>query len=202
MKDRITSWNLKSKYDLDAFPANPKSTGQGGSAPTWAARLIFAAPNQNVNLCRFTCFLNSLPPTIYSLFPFLKSPNMFKSLLRRRNVAILTGATGGGVVYYYFRNGNAAYGDPKTVEDTKRYSAPTPWTPPSRNETLERLKVSSKNKDGVFDLLVIGGGATGAGVALDAATRGLRVALVEQNDFSSGMCVSGTSPRASLWSRT
>ncbi len=37
-----------------------------------------------------------------------------------------------------------------------------------------------------FDLLVIGGGATGCGIALDAATRGLRVALVEQNDFSSG----------------
>ncbi|UCH28010.1 MAG: FAD-dependent oxidoreductase [Trueperaceae bacterium] len=37
-----------------------------------------------------------------------------------------------------------------------------------------------------FDLLVIGGGATGAGVALDAATRGVRVALVERDDFSSG----------------
>jgi glycerol-3-phosphate dehydrogenase len=124
---------------------------------------------------------------------------MFKSLLRRRNIAILTGATGGGVVYYYFRNTNS---DPKFVEDTKRYSAPSPWTPPSRSETLERLKVSSKNKDEVFDLLVIGGGATGAGVALDAATRGLRVALVEQNDFSSGMFMSPTSQRASPWSRT
>lgn len=37
-----------------------------------------------------------------------------------------------------------------------------------------------------FDLLVIGGGATGAGVALDAATRGLSVALVERDDFASG----------------
>jgi glycerol-3-phosphate dehydrogenase len=40
--------------------------------------------------------------------------------------------------------------------------------------------------DGEFDMLVIGGGATGAGVALDAATRGLRVALVERDDFASG----------------
>jgi glycerol-3-phosphate dehydrogenase len=39
---------------------------------------------------------------------------------------------------------------------------------------------------GRFDLLVIGGGATGAGVALDAATRGLSVALVERDDFSVG----------------
>ena len=37
-----------------------------------------------------------------------------------------------------------------------------------------------------FDVLVIGGGITGAGVALDAATRGYSVALVERNDFASG----------------
>jgi glycerol-3-phosphate dehydrogenase len=37
-----------------------------------------------------------------------------------------------------------------------------------------------------FDLLVIGGGITGAGVALDAAARGLTVALVERDDFASG----------------
>src|SRR4051794_39010171 len=37
-----------------------------------------------------------------------------------------------------------------------------------------------------FDVLVVGGGITGAGVALDAATRGYSVALVEKADFSSG----------------
>lgn len=37
-----------------------------------------------------------------------------------------------------------------------------------------------------LDVLVVGGGVTGAGVALDAVTRGLRVALVEQRDFASG----------------
>lgn len=37
-----------------------------------------------------------------------------------------------------------------------------------------------------FDVLVIGGGITGAGVALDAASRGLRTALVERGDFASG----------------
>lgn len=40
--------------------------------------------------------------------------------------------------------------------------------------------------DEEYDLLVIGGGATGTGVALDAATRGLKVALVERDDFASG----------------
>ncbi|HPH29113.1 MAG TPA: glycerol-3-phosphate dehydrogenase/oxidase [Pseudomonadota bacterium] len=38
----------------------------------------------------------------------------------------------------------------------------------------------------VFDLLVIGGGITGAGIARDAALRGLKVALVEKNDFAAG----------------
>lgn len=37
-----------------------------------------------------------------------------------------------------------------------------------------------------YDLLIIGGGATGTGIALDAATRGLKVALVERDDFASG----------------
>lgn len=51
----------------------------------------------------------------------------------------------------------------------------------SRTEKLQRLKDGS-----LFDLLVIGGGATGCGVALDAASRGLKVALVEKNDFAEG----------------
>lgn len=38
-----------------------------------------------------------------------------------------------------------------------------------------------------YSQLFIGGGATGAGIALDAATRGLKVALVEKDDFASGM---------------
>src|SRR5438270_8035986 len=37
-----------------------------------------------------------------------------------------------------------------------------------------------------FDVLVIGGGVTGAGVALDAVARGYKVALVEKADFASG----------------
>ncbi|MFA5814739.1 MAG: glycerol-3-phosphate dehydrogenase/oxidase [Bacteroidales bacterium] len=37
-----------------------------------------------------------------------------------------------------------------------------------------------------WDLLIIGGGITGAGIALDAASRGIKTALVEKNDFASG----------------
>ena len=41
-------------------------------------------------------------------------------------------------------------------------------------------------REEVFDVVVIGGGATGAGAALDAASRGLSVALLEARDFASG----------------
>ena len=44
-----------------------------------------------------------------------------------------------------------------------------------------------------FDVLVIGGGITGVGIALDAAARGLSVALVEKDDFAAG--TSGRSSR-------
>jgi glycerol-3-phosphate dehydrogenase len=41
-------------------------------------------------------------------------------------------------------------------------------------------------RDEAFDLVIIGGGITGAGVALDAALRGFRVALIDKGDFASG----------------
>jgi glycerol-3-phosphate dehydrogenase len=51
---------------------------------------------------------------------------------------------------------------------------------------LDRAASLRQLGDDAFDVLVIGGGITGAGVALDAATRGLRTALVERDDFASG----------------
>ncbi|MBO0860819.1 MAG: glycerol-3-phosphate dehydrogenase/oxidase [Chloracidobacterium sp.] len=50
----------------------------------------------------------------------------------------------------------------------------------AREEALSRFA------EEIFDVLIIGGGITGAGLALDAATRGLRVALVEKRDFAAG----------------
>ncbi|GBB94466.1 hypothetical protein RclHR1_02360024 [Rhizophagus clarus] len=61
----------------------------------------------------------------------------------------------------------------------------TLWTPPSRKEMLNMLN-NAENNEPPFDILIIGGGATGSGTALDAATRGLKVALVERDDFASG----------------
>lgn len=50
----------------------------------------------------------------------------------------------------------------------------------TRNQNIEKLKSQH------FDLVIIGGGINGAGIARDASMRGLKVALVEQSDFASG----------------
>jgi glycerol-3-phosphate dehydrogenase len=51
---------------------------------------------------------------------------------------------------------------------------------------IDRSQIISKIKDDEFDLVIIGGGITGAGIALDASSRGMKVALVEKDDFASG----------------
>ena len=51
---------------------------------------------------------------------------------------------------------------------------------------LDRAQALSALAEEVFDVVVVGGGITGAGVALDAATRGYSVALVEKRDFAAG----------------
>jgi glycerol-3-phosphate dehydrogenase len=55
-----------------------------------------------------------------------------------------------------------------------------PVHPMNRDEALRQLAETT------FDVVVVGGGITGAGCALDAASRGLRTALVERDDFASG----------------
>ncbi len=54
----------------------------------------------------------------------------------------------------------------------------SPWD--ARGRQIERLAAE------VFDVLVVGGGVTGCGIALDAASRGLSVALIEKRDFAAG----------------
>jgi glycerol-3-phosphate dehydrogenase len=72
-----------------------------------------------------------------------------------------------------------AAGRPRLV-DPARPSSLRPNLPP----VLDRARSLSALSHTRFDVLVVGGGATGAGVARDAATRGLAVALVEASDFA------------------
>jgi glycerol-3-phosphate dehydrogenase len=61
-----------------------------------------------------------------------------------------------------------------------RLDQPGTLSPGQRIADIERLH------NEIFDVIVVGGGVTGAGAALDAAARGLSVALIEADDFASG----------------
>nr|XP_060477383.1 glycerol-3-phosphate dehydrogenase, mitochondrial [Panthera onca] len=78
--------------------------------------------------------------------------------------------------HYRRKQVNLAY-----VQAAECVSEPVNREPPSREAQLLSLQNTAE-----FDILVIGGGATGCGCALDAVTRGLKTALVERDDFSSG----------------
>ena len=67
----------------------------------------------------------------------------------------------------------------------------------NRNKNLNIL-----NNTELWDLLVIGGGATGLGAALDAASRGMKVLLIEKHDFSKGTNKKSTKPPHSLRAHT
>ena len=54
------------------------------------------------------------------------------------------------------------------------------WKLKSRSENIKDLRTEE------YDILIIGGGANGAGVVLDAAARGLKCAVVDKYDFAAG----------------
>jgi glycerol-3-phosphate dehydrogenase len=73
----------------------------------------------------------------------------------------------------------------KSAADETLVSIPDPSTFPRIPPRAEQI-AALKRADEHFDVLIIGGGASGAGCALDAASRGLKVALVERDDFACG----------------
>lgn len=76
---------------------------------------------------------------------------------------------------------DSSHAHAKKADASTRLDLPVPAPgQESRRRSLARLAT------GVFDVLVIGGGVTGCGVALDAASRGLSVALLEKRDFAAG----------------
>lgn len=122
---------------------------------------------------------------------------------------------GGGILYVSYRPRNLPGSEPAAVPPPG-YGEGGKFVPPrfprvkireeqvadlkqsaSIRETVQRTRgisqsllggdaIAERTEAGLYDLLVIGGGATGTGIALDAATRGLKVALVERDDFGSG----------------
>ncbi|KAJ4307062.1 mitochondrial glycerol-3-phosphate dehydrogenase [Collariella sp. IMI 366227] len=103
----------------------------------------------------------------------------------------LAGAAGGALYYVYRPRNIVGYEGP--VVPPPIFGADGTFKLPrfpkvkTRAEQIADLqKSNSGSKEEEYDVLVIGAGATGAGVALDAATRGLKVAVVERGDFSCG----------------
>lgn len=95
-------------------------------------------------------------------------------MLRRVAFQVPMLGVAGGTLYFLTQSD-------LSMDSQEHSQGPPPlWKPHSRSEQLSRLKADS------FDLLIIGGGATGAGCAVDASSRGLKVALVEQEDFGAG----------------
>ncbi|XP_061997929.1 glycerol-3-phosphate dehydrogenase SDP6, mitochondrial [Rosa rugosa] len=96
--------------------------------------------------------------------------------------AIATAASGAFLIQPSFTAADRGAGH-SVAELRQRISDRSASVPPRAAQESALIGANSGNP---LDILVIGGGATGCGVALDAATRGLRVGLVEREDFSSG----------------
>ncbi|XP_076452540.1 glycerol-3-phosphate dehydrogenase, mitochondrial-like [Babylonia areolata] len=108
--------------------------------------------------------------------PFRMSARLLKRILYTG--AVVGGA--GAVIFTVIPEVASRYspcGSVIAFEDQRKYM----YNPlPPRQDILQSLEEEE------FDILVIGGGATGTGVALDAVTRGLKTGLVEKFDFASG----------------
>ena len=134
-------------------------------------------------------------------------------LFRRLGYASALGVVGGGTLYFIYRpreipGTESAYVPPPTFGEGGVFRPPNFPRVKTRAEQIQDLKASAgaafqkagskilgaiqgqeetaQAQEESYDLLVIGGGATGTGIALDAASRGLKVALVERDDFASG----------------
>ncbi|KAE8670437.1 Glycerol-3-phosphate dehydrogenase [Hibiscus syriacus] len=107
-----------------------------------------------------------------------------RRLATAATAAVAVTACGGAILLTpAISSSDRASGHP-TVESPRRtISDPTAVVPSRSVQESALIDAKSSNP---LDILVVGGGATGCGVALDAATRGLRVGLVERDDFSSG----------------
>ncbi|KAL8130608.1 hypothetical protein V2J09_019763 [Rumex salicifolius] len=111
--------------------------------------------------------------------------------LRRLGTTAVAIAAGGACIFAVTHRdpivssnyGGAVIGGSALSAIQGKITDPKESVPPRQVQESSLISATASNP---LDVLVIGGGATGCGVALDAVTRGLRVGLVERDDFSSG----------------
>lgn len=104
--------------------------------------------------------------------------------LRRLAAATAIAAASGGAIFLTPSVSASDRGaEGLSVDVRNKIRDPTAVVP---SRTVQKSALIGASAVNPLDILVIGGGATGCGVALDAVTRGLRVGLVEREDFSSG----------------
>ena len=126
---------------------------------------------------------------------------MFHRTVSRSLAVAASSVVGISAATYYGRNNKEGLGGGLPQEPWSNVDKPLPTRAEMFREIQRRIGLNSTrnkknggaaendnddNDDDKFDLLVIGGGATGSGVALDAQTRGLKTILVERDDFASG----------------
>ncbi|KAL5569390.1 hypothetical protein UlMin_025965 [Ulmus minor] len=109
---------------------------------------------------------------------------MATRLRRLGAVAAIATASGGAMLFNQSSfSVNDRGGGPALAAVRQKIADPFAVVPSREVQEAALIGASSANP---LDILVVGGGATGCGAALDAVTRGLRVGLVEREDFSSG----------------
>ncbi|KAL7667497.1 hypothetical protein ACOME3_010686 [Neoechinorhynchus agilis] len=137
-------------------------------------RIMVINPNNRPrvdDVYEFEFFADEIVPLMVTI----GSEKMSYIFASRRRLLIGIVTLGVGTMAYYLSTRR---------RPTKRVYVPKrDCTSVSREGVLNTL---STDKTTVYDLVVIGGGATGSGVAFDAVSRGLKVALLEQGDFGSG----------------
>ncbi|CAH1105150.1 unnamed protein product [Psylliodes chrysocephalus] len=101
------------------------------------------------------------------------------SKFKKIAVGSIAGTVGAGLAAYLLLKDEGKQRWPANVS-AKEPSQKLKRVLPTRAEQIKSLQTDN------FDVVIIGGGATGAGCALDAQTRGLKTALIESDDFASG----------------
>ena len=116
----------------------------------------------------------------------LRFPSSHRRLLV--GVSAVSGTAGLTIARSFQRSSSSSGSNATQLEESasSHGSEIPPSIPlPNRQQQLQRLaNTNGQKQQPQFDVLVIGGGATGSGIALDAQMRGLDTALVERGDFS------------------